>query len=33
MFAGNEITGANADGPPLLRMWTRWAVRVAQFFR
>ena len=29
----NEITGANAGGPRQLPMRTRWAARVAQFWR
>ena len=29
----NEITGANAGGPPLLPMRTRWAARIALFSR
>ena len=29
----NKITGANAGGPRLLPMRTRWAARVAQFWR
>ena len=28
-----QITGANADGPRQLAMQTRWAARVAQFWR
>ena len=29
----NEITGANAGGARQLTMWTRWAARIAQFWR
>jgi hypothetical protein len=29
----NKITGANAGGPRLFPMRTRWAARVAQFGR
>jgi hypothetical protein len=29
----NKITGANAGEPRQLTMWTRWAARVAQFWR
>jgi hypothetical protein len=29
----NKITGANAGGPRQLAMRTRWAARVAQFWR
>jgi hypothetical protein len=29
----NEVTGANAGGPPRLRIRTRWAARIAQFWR
>jgi hypothetical protein len=29
----NKITGANAGGPRQLPMRTRWAARVAQFWR
>jgi hypothetical protein len=29
----NENTGANAGGPSRLPIWTRWATRIAQFWR
>ena len=29
----NKITGANAGGPPRLRVRTLWAARIAQFYR
>jgi len=29
----NKITGANAGGPRQVPMRTRWAARVAQFWR
>ena len=31
--AANEVTGANAGGPPLLATWTSSAARIAQFWR
>jgi hypothetical protein len=29
----NKVTGTNAGGPRQLQMRTRWAARVAQFWR
>ena len=29
----NKVTGANAGGPRQLAIRTRWAARVAQFYR
>jgi hypothetical protein len=31
--APSKITGANAGGLRQLRVWTRWAARIAQFWR
>jgi len=33
LFLPNKITGANAGGPRQLAMRTRWAARIAQFWR
>ena len=33
MICSTQVTGANAGGPRLLPMRTRWAARAAQFWR